>query len=119
MAETVEDAPRSSKVPTAHHQPSGTEFAEGAWTYESWTYELAVNAPRNRVAALTALTLETPGLALGGASVDVFGDDDGNTHEACNNQLAALDVVAGDGAGSFDPDGVTTRGDMAAPVTAA
>jgi hypothetical protein len=53
-------------------------------------------------------------LNLASTSHDYFTDDDGSSHEANINRLAAAGITGGCGSGRFCPDGVVTRGQMAA-----
>ena len=45
---------------------------------------------------------------------DSFGDDEASSHEAAINRLAAAGITSGCGPGRFCPDGIVTRGQMAA-----
>jgi hypothetical protein len=47
-------------------------------------------------------------------STDFFADDEGSTHEAAINRLAASGITGGCGSGRYCPSGVVTRGQMAA-----
>jgi hypothetical protein len=52
-------------------------------------------------------------LDLPAASGDAFDDDDGTTHEAAINRVAAADITFGCGTRRFCPNGRVTRGQMA------
>lgn len=54
--------------------------------------------------------------AYPGSAEDYFTDDNGSTHEARINQLAAAGVVQGTGAGAYSPGAAVTRQQMAAFV---
>jgi len=51
--------------------------------------------------------------ALPSSPADKFGDDNGNTHEANINRLAAASIVNGKSATAFDPDAPVSRAQMA------
>lgn len=51
--------------------------------------------------------------SLASPTVDYFSDDDGSTHENAINTLAAAGITAGCTAGSYCPDAVVTRDQMA------
>ena len=71
----------------------------------------------------TANALETiPLQALPSAPADAFGDDNGNTHEANINRLAAAGIVRGKTPGNYGPTGPgneVTRAQMATFLVAA
>ncbi|MEX2501587.1 MAG: S-layer homology domain-containing protein, partial [Trueperaceae bacterium] len=50
------------------------------------------------------------------AGRDLFADDDGSSHEAAINGLAALGVVAGTGEGAYEPGSVLNRAQAATMV---
>ena len=52
-------------------------------------------------------------MSLPATSTDYFADDNGNKHEANINRLAASGITAGCGPGSFCPNGVVARDQMA------
>lgn len=68
---------------------------------------------RGQLAAFVARTLESAGLQLPTAAPDAFGDDAGSVHEPRIDQLAALGVVQGRADGTYAPDAVVTRAEMA------
>ena len=53
------------------------------------------------------------GLQLPSASVDYFDDDDGTTHEADINRIAAAGITTGCGLRSYCPTGIVIRAQMA------
>ncbi|HEY8171039.1 MAG TPA: S-layer homology domain-containing protein [Candidatus Limnocylindria bacterium] len=53
-------------------------------------------------------------LNLPPADHDYFSDDDGSSHEANINRIAEAGITGGCGGGHFCPDGIVTRGQMAA-----
>lgn len=54
-----------------------------------------------------------PDLPTAAASADAFTDDEGNTHEDNINRLAQADIVQGQTATTFNPNGNVTRAQMA------
>jgi subtilisin family serine protease len=68
---------------------------------------------RAQMATFLARALTASGVALPPAVPDAFADDDGNVHETAVNQLAALGIVSGVGAGAYAPDAAVTRAQMA------
>ncbi len=77
------------------------------------TFDPGGSVTRGQLASFVARTLETAGLQLPADALDAFGDDAGSVHHARINQLAALGVVQGRGDGTFAPDAVVTRAEMA------
>ena len=80
------------------------------------TYEPSAAVSRAQTAALIARAI---GYATGQAlpdGRDAFTDDNGSTHEADINRLAAAGVVAGTGGWSYAPSASVTRGAMASFV---
>ena len=59
-------------------------------------------------------TFLSKALELGWTSTDHFGDDDGNTHESNINRFAEAEITSGCGSNRYCPDGLVTRGQMAA-----
>ena len=53
-------------------------------------------------------------LDLASTPTDFFGDDEASTHERAINRLAASGITSGCAPGRFCPDGIVTRGQMAA-----
>ena len=51
---------------------------------------------------------------LASTPTDFFGDDEASTHERAINRLAASGITSGCAPGRFCPDGIVTRGQMAA-----
>lgn len=68
---------------------------------------------RAQMASFIARTLEAAGAQLPAAPVDAFPDDEGSSHELRIDQLAAVGVVRGRTDGSFGPQSVVTRAEMA------
>ena len=73
----------------------------------------AGSVTRGQLASFVARTLAAAGLQLPVDAPDAFTDDDGSVHERSIDQLAALRVVQGRGAGTFDPKAVVTRAETA------
>jgi hypothetical protein len=76
-------------------------------------YAPAVPVTRAQMASFVARLIETSGGRLPSGARDAFTDDAGSVHEQSINKLAAAGIVQGRGGGSFDPDGVVTRDQMA------
>jgi hypothetical protein len=68
---------------------------------------------RAQMATFVARLIEESGGALPAAPADAFTDDDESVHETNIDKLAALGVVSGTGEGTFDPNALVTRGQMA------
>lgn len=68
---------------------------------------------RDQLASFVARALESLGVELPARPDDAFVDDEASVHERAINQLAALGIVSGTGAGRYDPLGTVTRGQMA------
>jgi hypothetical protein len=51
---------------------------------------------------------------LASTGTDYFTDDEGLTHEAAINRLAASGITSGCATGRYCPSGIVTRGQMAA-----
>lgn len=69
--------------------------------------------PSNTVTRAQMATFIVRAMNLPDASGDLFSDDDGTTHEASINALAAAGVTQGCGGTSFCPDQAVTRAQMA------
>src|SRR4029079_17101477 len=69
----------------------------------------ARNVRRDEMASFLARSLQ-----LTGSAPDAFTDDNGNTHEANINRVAAADVTNGCGGTKYCPASLVTRGQMAA-----
>jgi hypothetical protein len=67
------------------------------------------NVTRGQMASFIARALDLPA-----TSVDYFDDDDGSTHEAEINSLAAAGITSGCGPRSYCVDDLVTREQMAA-----
>jgi serine protease len=76
-------------------------------------YEPSGSVTRGQLASFIARTLSATGLDLPVDPPDAFPDDAGSVHERSIDQLAALRVVQGRGDGTFAPDAVVTRAEMA------
>jgi serine protease len=63
---------------------------------------------RGQMASFLSRALDLPA-----TSTDYFGDDDGSTHEANINRLAAAGLTYGCGPGAYCPDGIVSRAQMA------
>jgi uncharacterized protein YkwD len=70
--------------------------------------------PNGLVTRAQMATFLARALNLPAADRDYFGDDEGSIHEANINRVAASGITAGCGSGRFCPNGVVTRGQMAA-----
>jgi len=68
---------------------------------------------RAQLASFVARELEAVGLSLPASPPDAFSDDDTSVHELRINQLAAIGVVQGRGGGTYAPNAVVTRAEMA------
>ncbi len=70
--------------------------------------------PNGLVTRAQMATFLTRGFDLPATTIDFFSDDDGNRHEARINSVAAANITRGCGPDRFCPDGIVTRGQMAA-----
>jgi hypothetical protein len=70
--------------------------------------------PSGLVSRAQMATFLARALGLPATTRDYFDDDDGSPHEANINRVAAAGITAGCGDGRFCPDGIVTRGQMAA-----
>ena len=70
--------------------------------------------PDGLVTRAQMATFLTRALHLGWTSTDHFADDDGNTHEPNINRFAEAAITSGCGSNRYCPDGLVTRGQMAA-----
>lgn len=68
---------------------------------------------RAQVASIVVRTLQAAGFSFPANPADAFTDDEGSVHEDAVNQLAAIDVVLGQGGGRFGPDLPVSRGELA------
>lgn len=64
---------------------------------------------RAQMASFLSRALELPA-----TTTDFFTDDEGNRHEAAINRMAEAEITSGCGGTRFCPDGLVTRGQMAA-----
>ena len=76
-------------------------------------YEPSGSVTRGQLASFIARTLSATGFVLPVDPPDAFPDDAGSVHERSIDQLAAVRVVQGRGDGTFAPDAVVTRAEMA------
>jgi hypothetical protein len=81
--------------------------------YNSTEYRPGSGVSRAAMTTFIAGTIEAAGGVLPAEPEDAFGDDDGGTHELRTNQLAAVGIVSGTGAGTYSPGATVTRGQMA------
>jgi hypothetical protein len=81
--------------------------------YSSAEYRPGSGVSRAAMTTFIAGTIESAGGVLPAEPEDAFGDDDGGTHELRTNQLAAVGIVSGTGAGAYSPGATVTRGQMA------
>jgi hypothetical protein len=72
---------------------------------------------RAQMATFLTRVLERADVALPADAADAFTDDDGSTHEASLDALAALGVVNGAGDGTVSPDAAVRRDQMASFLT--
>ena len=83
---------------------SGITFGCGPTTF----------CPDGLVTRAQMATFLTRGLDLPAAATDYFTDDETNIHEERINRLRASEITSGCGPTTFCPDGMVTRGQMAA-----
>jgi hypothetical protein len=77
------------------------------------SYSPAAPVNREQMAAFLARLVERSGATLPASPPDAFRDDESSVFELQINQLAALGVVGGTSATTYDPAGRVTRGQMA------
>lgn len=77
------------------------------------TYDPNGTMTRAQLASFVARELVAAGLTLPEAPPDAFTDDSTSVHELRINQLAAIGVVNGRGAGLYAPGATVTRAEMA------
>ncbi len=70
--------------------------------------------PNGLVTRAQMATFLSRGYELPSTSTDFFTDDEGNTHEANINKVAAAGITHGCGGTNYCPNGIVTRGQMAA-----
>jgi hypothetical protein len=70
--------------------------------------------PDGLVTRAQMATFLTKAMKLGWTSRDHFWDDNDNHHEGAINRFAEAEITSGCGAGKYCPDGLVTRGQMAA-----
>ncbi|MEX2659623.1 MAG: S8 family peptidase [Acidimicrobiales bacterium] len=113
-SETTPDASFSDIAGSVHAAPVSCvawwEVANGV-TAERFAPERSVT--RGQMASFVARTLDASGIVLPLEPPDAFTDDDTSIHETRINQLAAIGVVGGRGTGTYAPDAVVSRAEMA------
>ena len=119
---TTESACPPGRVPAAAFGDIGGNVHAGSIACAAWwglaggtgptTYDPAGTVTRGQLASFVARSLEAAGVAMPVAP-DAFRDDDGSVHQPRIDQLAALGVVGGLGAGVYGPDAPVTRGQLA------
>jgi hypothetical protein len=77
------------------------------------TFSPSGNVTRGQMATFLVAALDYLRPESLPAGADVFTDDEGNAHESNINKLAAIDVVDGVGATSYNPNGQVSRAQMA------
>jgi hypothetical protein len=100
--------------------PPGASFA----TNIAWLFNEGITVgcddspplfcPNGLVTRGQMATFLTRALTLPATSTDYFTDDEGSVHEANINRLRAAGITAGCGPTTFCPNGIVTRGQMAA-----
>jgi hypothetical protein len=70
--------------------------------------------PNGLVTRAQMATFLTRAFGLPSTSTDFFTDDEGNKHEANINRVAEAGITHGCGPTTFCPNGIVTRGQMAA-----
>ncbi len=83
------------------------------------TFTPAGLVTRGQMAGFLARLIERTGGSLPSDPPDAFTDDDGTTHEAAINALAALGVVRGTAPGTYDPRALVDRAQTATLVARA
>lgn len=81
-------------------------------------YQPEADVTREQMASFVARTIERTGGSLP-PGPDAFNDDDGSSHEAAINALAAAGIAQGQPDGRFEPSASVTRGQMATFLTRA
>ncbi len=77
------------------------------------TYEPGGLVTRAQMATFVAKTIQAAGASLPSAPPNAFTDDNGSTHEANIDALAAVGIVVGTGGGAYAPGAPVTRAQMA------
>ena len=76
-------------------------------------YDAGRSITRGQLASFVTRVVPLLGGSLPPQAPDAFGDDDGSTHEAAIDAVAAAGIVRGRPDGSFGPDEAVTRDQMA------
>lgn len=82
-------------------------------------YDPSTNINRAQMATFLANLITASGGELPSNASDAFRDDNGNTHEGAINKLAAVGIVQGTSASTYNPAGQVTRAQMASFLTRA
>lgn len=80
------------------------------------TYVPSGTVTRGQKASFVARMLTVAGVDLPEVDTDAFDDIGGSTHARAINQLQALGIVEGDGAGTFRPRSAVSRGQSASMI---
>ena len=83
------------------------------------TYEPGGTMTRAQKASFVARMLTAAGVELPDVDRDAFDDIAGSTHTEAINQLAELEIVEGDGFGTFAPSSAVTRGQSTSMIVRA
>jgi hypothetical protein len=70
--------------------------------------------PDGLVTRAQMATFISRAMSLSGTSADYFTDDDDSVHEGSINRFAEAEITSGCGSNRYCPDGLVTRGQMAA-----
>ena len=126
--------PSMPPPPTEEDRPASGfwDVADGStfWSDVRWLGEQGITqgcnppwrdafCPDRALTRAEAATLLVRALGLAPTTVDFFGDDDGNTHEANINALAAARITRGCTPTEFCPDLALTRAQMASLIARA
>ena len=79
----------------------------------SGVYDPGSGVTRGQMASFLVRLLQRTGAQVPDSPADRFPDDDGSTHEANINRLAALEITGGYGDGKYRPDQQVPRDQMA------
>jgi cell division septation protein DedD len=121
-ARAVDDSCPAGRVPSAGFTDVQGSIHAGAVDCAVW-WDVARGAnglfwpstalTRAQVASFLARLVTSSGGALPSSPPDAFDDDEGSVHEGAIDALAAIGVLQGKGARSYDPAALVTRGQMA------
>ena len=110
------------QVPLVHRPNVDCSFALGiamGTGEQPNRYRPADGTRRDQMASLIVRTLEAAGYQLPAAQDQGFRDIAGNTHRDAINRLAAIGVVKGTTATTYDPSGLVKRDQMASFIVRA